>query len=168
MELIPIIYTALVIFFIIMLVTIISSYISYKVKRKVNNSDEKDKEKFLTLHKESPQKQKVVARKNHEKTHRKEVREHEQPPMEKMFKKSPPRPEQKPTKKPNEVKPGSNKRINVINSMPGNPPPPKNNEEKPEPKKKNINFNTLGDDILNKYADSNDDDFHSLNATKDE
>lgn len=172
MELIPIIYTALVIFFIIMLVTIISSYISYKVKRKVNNSDEKDKEKFLTLHKEVPQKQKNVTKKHHEKTRRKEVSEYDQPPMEKMFKKSQHKEEhkqeQKPTKKPNEEKSVSNKRINVINSMPGNPPPKKSNEEKPELKKKKINFNTLGDDILNKYSDSNDDDFHSLNATKDE
>lgn len=154
-----------------MLITIVSSYISYKVKRKVNNSDEKDKEKFHRLHEEVPKKPKAVKKKHRPKSPHPEVRKPShtsgQKPAERKAPQKTEKPEHKHTPKIKEGSPFS-KRINVVNSMPNTPPPPKQKEEKPEPKKKKINFNTLGDDILNKYADSNDDDFHSLNATKDE
>ena len=188
MELIPIIYTALIIFGIIAIITIISSYVSYKVKRKVNNSAELEKQKFQTMHEEANKKKVVVKKKKvapsrehsssssssqskgkDSTSHKKSDHYHSHEHRESKHR------DVKPEKRDEIRKVTGTQRLNVINPFPAPSErtvkpqtnnTPKTKEDKPV--KKPINLNSLGDDILNKYAEGNDDDFHSLNATKDE
>lgn len=167
MELIPIIYTALIIFLIITVVTIISSYISYKVRRKTSHEDEKDKEKFTSLHQNATVPRLKIKPKKESKPHPKQERpkskRHEKPVIKNEAPKQKELPKE--TSKQPERLTEKTERINILNKKNGSNEPVK----KPVVKdNRNTNLHSLGDNILDNYADDNDDDFHSLNATKEE
>lgn len=160
MELIPIIYTALIIFLIITVVTIISSYVSYKVRRKSNNEDEKDKQKFYDLHENAvqPKKNIVIKKQEHPKVEKKHPQK-DHDISKKNIKK------QSSLTTPPSSKSELSKRINILN-----PAVKQQSSEKPpvEKEKENKSLHTLDDNIFDKYSDGNDDDLHSLNATREE
>ena len=164
MELFPIIYTTLIVFLIITVVTIISSYVTYKVKRKTSNEDEKDKEKFTALHQNATTAPKVIKRKKkpapkQPQTHNVQKSSEEQKITHKREKQEP-----VPRRKETKIVIEKPERINILNK-------PNNNTHPPKPsvkEKKNDKYHLLGDDILDKYSEDDDDDFHSLNATRDD
>lgn len=162
MELIPIIYTALIIFLVITIVTIISSYVSYKVRRKTSNLDEQDREKFTKLHENASVQPQVVKREKKAKvrTHSKKRQAESDHKKKRVHKETP-----KPIKSP-EVQPETSERINILNKPPR--PAAKQPVKSEGEKKKEYKSISLGDNILDKYSDDNSDNFHSLNATKDE
>jgi hypothetical protein len=173
MELIPIIYTTLLIFAVLAIVVILYSYIAFKIKEKngltetptteipqqdirLENSIKRSVKRVTSylVHPEYPEPKKVS------------------PPVEQVHIQSkleaPQKKEQR--GRSHKEKPSISKnRIEVVNT---NMPPQREVEfKKPQTitssKKTDSNLNTLGDNIIDKYADDQDDAIYTLNVKND-
>jgi len=174
MELVPIIYTALIIVSVLITLTLIISFISYKFKKKTGDNL-KVYEKFPAERKTKAQSHKSVSTSKHikkekserahakKRTDRKSSPSGKKPAIEKQPRKE--SPDFSSRKKP------SGKRIEIVDKLIKNndrnqktdkpQKVKKKQEEKAKPK-----MHTLGDDILGKYSDEEGDDFHTLNVDK--
>ena len=173
MELVPIIYTTLFIVAVLAIIVISYSYIAFKVKEKNGLTE--------TPTTEIPQQN--IKPENSIKRSVKRVTSylvHPEYPEPKKFsnpieqvhipsKQDAPRKKEQKSRSHKEKPVVSKSRIEVVNS---NMPPQKEVEfKKPQTitssKKTDANLNTLGDNIIDKYADDQDDAVYTLNVKKD-
>ncbi len=166
MELLPIIYYSLGIFAVLTVVTIVFSFISYKIKKsdevpheKSDDNDEiKHAKKFIG---DKPTKYQTKISHGHSKKRTTKV--HKESHRKKHYRKEDQQKEEKPNK--------PLRRIEVLNELNSPKVTPTNLPQKefrrPLPKvTKEEKLNSLGDNILDKYADDLRDNLYTLDSDK--
>lgn len=172
MELLPIIYTSLIIVSVLITATIIISFVSYKIRQN-REGNLKVYEKFPAGNKKvskSPKPRPQSPKQEEHKSKReRNVREKEKP--EPSQRKKPSSNREKNIKEKFEKPFTTLKRIEIIDELKPvkkvtTAPPKEQSKETSQDKNKRNKMHTLGDDVLNKYADNDDDDFHHLSVDK--
>ena len=181
MELLPIIYTTLQIFVAIAIVTIIGSYISFKIRKKKglleneestdilatpdfikqrsqNNPNEVNKNSVKNEKKSNESAKNTHRRLNEKRSSRDKKREHERFLEEKRLAE-----ERRLKEEKDKIK--SKERIQVLNSL-DNSKSNKSTKSTSEFNKPVVNqkYKTLGDDIMKNYAGNEEDSFKPLNT----
>lgn len=186
MELLPIIYTTLQIFVAIAIVTIIGSYISFKIRKKKGlleneestdiletpdfikqrsqskpnetNSNSVKEEKYREEKKSNQSGKNNHRRVNEKRSSRDKKREHERYLEEKRLAE-----ERRLREEKEKIR--SKERIQVLNSL-DNSRPNKSTKSTSEFSKPIVNqkYKTLGDDIMKNYAENEEDSFKPLNT----
>ena len=172
MELVPIIYTALLIVAVFAIVTIIISYIIFKVKHKRGQVDTPTIDKIVqpVIKVESSVKKAVQRITKPLPPIQTPVKE-EFTKHENNYRDTPVNSSSNRTKSGSTKSSGHSNRIEVVKNIKPireekveeqtPPPPPKTADTK-----KSTNLKSLGDDVLDKYADDKDDDMYTLNVKK--
>jgi hypothetical protein len=161
MELIPIIYTVLIIVIVLTVATLTISYISFKVKTRKNgtlNGEKAEIKRSVPVHKiipvpAAPVKNQSV--KPHHASHAKKTRDGEKPSRKTSAKEK--------TKSRGKSQSDRNERLSVMKNL--SDPASKNTKTKETPTNTvKHHVKSLGDDILDKYVEENDKDLFTLNV----
>ena len=183
MELFPIIYTSLLIAAGLFILTVIISYVSYKVKQNKNTVEEDTLPRQNTVkHSQSPPSQpkpyKKPRQEQYQKPKEKRRERTSEKPQEKRIEQTPEKPKEKQRyeeKQQPSKRATSETRIAIVKELsPGKSidttdkyekeVKDKEKEQKKDDIKDRKKLKSIDDDPLNKYSDSSDDDLHPLRA----
>ncbi len=165
MELVPIIYTVLLIVAVIAVIAIAVSYISFKIKDK-NGLVDNSARKHVSAAKEFEQHVVKTVQRITKPLFNPEIKIDQNKQIKENITHNKKRNEQeKPHVSTNEK---SSNRIEVIKSIGNNPLKPREDKKQPQQPelKKNPNEKTLEDNILDKYADEHQDNMFTLRISK--
>lgn len=159
MELVPIVIAALEIVSVLAVITLIVSYIGYRIRLKsAVNEDEPPYD--LKPHFPDRGLKRVTYLTREIINIPKNIPIHSKPKQPKAVKEPP-----RPPAAVNPVEEPKSKRLQVVKSLPVQSAPEKDTVEK-EPSKEKKNLSSLGDDILNKYTDEDSGKLFSLKTGK--
>lgn len=165
MELIPIIYTVLIIVAVIASTAIGVSYISFKIKEKKGLTDNPVRNNASSAQNFEQHFVKTVQRIT------KPIFHHEtKTEKERYYAENSVKPQSEKTKEKNSITNSekSSSRIEVVKSIGGNKIRPVEKEEKQDQQKKlnKPDYKTLNEEILDKYTDEHNDDMFTLKVSK--
>ncbi len=170
MELLPIIYTSLLIFAALAFIVVIFSYVSFKIRKSVKEEEKKE----ATEKKEVPHQVKVLIKKSKERAAEIEKRKGSSSKSSSSKSRSSRKPSSRQTrlssshyqkKKSHRDHHGKVKRLEILNPSVESSTY-KDEEKKKEKTKNESRLQNLNGDIISKYDDNPDTDFHRLD--KDE
>ncbi len=164
MELVPIIYTVLIIVAVIAVIAITVSYISFKIKDK-NGLVDNSARKHVSAAKEFEQHVVKTVQRITKPLFYPEMKTDQGKQLKENITHKKRNEQDKPFVSQNEK---SSNRIEVIKSIGNNPNKPREDKKQPQQSelKKNPNEKTLEDNILDKYADEHQDNMFTLRISK--